>query len=108
VTERIGVTYLKVLNGISYHMALFYEASDGEKRVIEAAPQFDMGQVPVAAQAGELIGEVIKNRSIGVRVRIPNSCFFDSNNVITYDTNDSVTMQNVTLSNLTSNNFRFV
>jgi hypothetical protein len=52
VTEKIGVTYLSVIGG-TYHMALFYQDSAGQRWVIEAAPQIDMGQVPAATVGGE-------------------------------------------------------
>src|SRR4051812_1106268 len=58
VTEKIGVTYLSVLGGAAYHMALFYEDSSGQKFVIEASPQFDMGQISITDQLGEAVKEI--------------------------------------------------
>jgi hypothetical protein len=61
MTEKIGVTYLSVLAGNAWHMALFYENSAGQKRVIEAAPQFDMGQLAASVQIGEVIKEAFRS-----------------------------------------------
>jgi len=57
--EKIGVTYLHV-QGATFHMALFYENSVGVKRVIEASPQFNIGQISGASAVGELVKEYFR------------------------------------------------
>jgi hypothetical protein len=59
MTEKIGVTYLHV-QGATFHMALFYDNGAGVKRVIEAAPQFNIGQISAASAIGELIKEYFR------------------------------------------------
>lgn len=58
MTERIGVTYLAVEGG-AYHMALFYEKSDGQRLVIEASPLNNIsgGGLTVPDALGEIIKE---------------------------------------------------
>jgi hypothetical protein len=63
MTETIGVTYLSVLGGTAYHMALFYENSAGVRTIIEAAPQIDMGQVPITTQIGEVTKEAFSSEN---------------------------------------------
>jgi hypothetical protein len=48
MTEQIGVTYLPVVGG-TYHMALFYENGDGQKQVIEVAPQHNLDELSAGA-----------------------------------------------------------
>jgi hypothetical protein len=42
-------------------MALFYDNGAGTKRVIEASPQIDMGNLPLGVQLGEVIKEEIRS-----------------------------------------------
>jgi hypothetical protein len=56
MTEQIEVTYLPVVGG-AYHMALFYDNGDGQKQVIEVAPQHNLDELSANAVFGELIKE---------------------------------------------------
>jgi hypothetical protein len=56
MAEQIGVTYLPVVGG-AYHMALFYDNGDGQKQVIEVAPQHNLDELSASAVFGELIKE---------------------------------------------------
>lgn len=40
MAERIGVTYRQVLGSLGYHMALFYENSAGDIKVISWTAPF--------------------------------------------------------------------
>src|SRR5437016_6192693 len=65
MAERIGVTYLPVMAG-TYHMALWYENSAGDKKVIEVGPLVNQTQIASYLQYGEVIQESFNPQSLNI------------------------------------------